>query len=522
MAFFGIPDIEKMVAENDFDGLYHCLTHQNKLVRFQAAQALADLNDGVGWRFLLDAIRDAKDPEGQTIAADMLGELGDHRAIPYLGEALRKARGTTAETIRNALETMPGPEADQALRLAGYEPVIPKLSGNVIEYSTHYARPVVPNTNEIQYRSAEEHLNTAVELRESEMAEHGLVQVSLALWLSPDWAYAWYLRGVLFEDLDRPFEAFLAYQHALAMDPAMSDAKEAFEELEDDFSSILADPANFEQDLSERSWEKRRDAAAGLGALVLQGESISPSIVDRLIKLLQDEEREVRIAAITTLGLSKNDTAAAPLLEAEESSWLARFSIIQALAQIGSIDGLAAVLHKEMERVQRRNPLFSSNKDPLLEVEYDLLMEIGARAFEITGDLDALLTIAEGNSWVEQPDDPEEAENDASDSAFDFEADEEVDEDLSSYVDEVALMVSSALDRLATPQIPHLSIETLERLAALPDLTLIDLSVPEEDTELSEDTEEDTAAIDQEAAEPVIVYDFSELRKAAQNELDLR
>ena len=132
MDIFGSPNIERMAAENDYDGLYKCLEHRNKIVRLQAAQALADLNDGTGWRFLLEALRQTAEPHLQAVAATLLGELGNSRAASPLGEALKKARGETADAIRDALEAIQGPEAEEALRRAGYEPVAPQLQGGQI------------------------------------------------------------------------------------------------------------------------------------------------------------------------------------------------------------------------------------------------------------------------------------------------------------------------------------------------------------------------------------------------------
>jgi hypothetical protein len=63
-------------------------------------------------------------------------------------------------------------------------------------------------------------------------------------------------------------------------------------------------------------------------------------------------------------------------------------------------------------------------------------------------------------------------------------------------------MVVMALDRLASPKISSLDTQILERLAEVPDLTLMDVTGEQE--------------------EPALVYDLSALRQAAQDELDLR
>ncbi len=512
MDLFGSNNIEKMAAERDMEGLYRLLEHANPATRLEAAMALADMDDGAGWRYLLDAVRRTDDPESQQVAAAMLGDLGHHRAIPVLGEVLIRARGELADVIKEALQAIGGQEADGALRRAGYEPILPHMSGNqqLMEYEGDYVRAIVPDTAQIEILTAEQHLNTAVELREAEMAERGLVEDSLALWLQPEWAYAWYLRGVLYEDLERPYEAYLCYQWALELDPVQAEAREAIADLKRSQSFSLLEPAMLMVTLTAREWSERRDAAAGLGEL---GENAPEGSVDPLIALLDDEEREVRHAAVEALA-SIGDRSAVPwLLKREEGSWLLRFAIIEALAQLGSVDGLVAVLRREMNRVQERNPVFSSRKDPLLEVEYERLMEIGVLAFERTGDLPSLLSLAEGNAWeevarIEAVDEVESARRAVEmDETEDLEDEEDVeaDENLDIYVDEVAQMSSLALERLALSKLVDLDEETLRRLAAVPDLTLLDVSADEESE-----------------PQPTVIHDLSALREAAQAELDKR
>src|SRR5512146_993981 len=126
MNIFGSPNIERMAAEHDHDGLTKCLQHRSKVVRLQAAQALAGMEDGAGWRFLMDTVRSGSDLDDRTIAAAMLGELGHPRAVPVLEEALVKARyemaqGEFTTALREALEAISEPEAKEALRKAGYE-----------------------------------------------------------------------------------------------------------------------------------------------------------------------------------------------------------------------------------------------------------------------------------------------------------------------------------------------------------------------------------------------------------------
>jgi HEAT repeat protein len=558
MDFFGTPDIDKMAEQQDFDGLYKCLEHRDRVVRLQAAQALADLNDDAGWRFLADAARQENDLDTRILAVTMMGELGQPRAVPVLGEILQKMRFSTvslelSQALQSALETIDTEEARDALRKAGYEPILPIQHHTLIEYDAHYVRPVLHSSTGISFHTPEQHLDTAVELREAEQAERALVEDSLAIWLKPDWAYAWYLRGVIFEDLDRNFEATLAYRRALRLDPALTEPQEALADLDDsgesnamDFAEFALDPGgmNFPlrqqtpdlvreliENMAGRSWQERRDAAAAAGELALprgkgaaaaagelalQGDPRAAELVEALVLRVQDEEREVRHAAIEALGRIGNPSAVEMLLKLEDSSWLVRFAIIQALSGMHSVAGLTSVLRSEMNRIQERNPVFSSNKDPLLEVEYESLMEIGVLALERTGDIAGLLSIAEGSAWEEQGEGGEPAvEASGGENYYDLgipepvveeedgeEDEEEVDDDLTSYVDEVAEMVDVGLERLAPGLLGDVQPDLLERLAAVPDLTLMDLN--------------------DENAEPAIVHDLSALRAAAQDEINRR
>lgn len=534
MNLFGSPNIEKMAAERDYDGLYQCLEHRDPMVRLEAAQALADIEDGVGWRFLLESVEKAEDPDLQAAAAAMLGELGHPRAVPALSRALKKTRSGVApyredviNALRQALEDIGGAEAEEALTSVGYrsdsaEGIVMGTLGSSLgadEYLAGYTHPALSASDAVQFLSAEEHLNIAVELREAEQAERGLVECSLALWLKPDWAYAWYLRGVLMEDLEREFEAVLAYRQALQFDPSLRDARDALEELEKTSVFPPLDRDVLLTDLNSREWQARRQAAAGLGELAGSDE-IDDAVVAQLVSRLEDEEREVRhavIEALTEISAQSPELAlpALPVLENQkESSWLLRFSVIEAIATMGDATRLANILRSEMNHLQERNPVFSSRKDPLLEGEYNRLMELGVLSFERTGDLDGLLNLAEANAWTEVEEEEEDwPDEETEDTLEDEEAveGEEMDEDevadeeeLNQYVDEVAQMSAMALERMARPILANLNDQTLVRLLQIPDLTLIDLSG------------------EQESAEPVVVHDLSALRAAVSQELQKR
>jgi HEAT repeat protein len=545
MDLFGSPNIDRMVTERDYDGLYRCLEHRSKYVRLRAAQALAEMEDGAGWRTLMDLVRQPGDPESRLIAAAMLGELGHHRAVPVLEEALKTAKGDLEEVLRNSLELIGGRQADEALRAAGPPPPpssVPAISppenmfgslgsafgeGPILDYELPYRS----GSDTIQFLTPEQHYNTAVELREDDLAERGLVEVGLALWLNPEWPEAWYLRGVLLEDLEREFEAALAYRRALELQPTLADARDALAELDEELGPPDLDKARLLVDLTSRDYQERRDAAAGLGELSHKTED--PALADALILALDDDEREVRHAVIEALGETGDPRAARHLLEQKESSWLLRFAIIEALTLTGDIRSVAQIMYREMDRIQERNPIFSGQRDPLVEVEYDRLLEIGALAMQHTEDLHGLLEAVEGFNVSRRPLEEQEPADEgyedsifgaAEDEDFDYdgefnadhspyaiefddEDDEALIEDMREYVDEVALMTAAALERLAMPRLADLDDHTLTRIAHVPDLTFLDVS--EEDAPGGQ-------------AEPTIVYDLDGLRHAALLEIRAR
>jgi hypothetical protein len=157
-----------------------------------------------------------------------------------------------------------------------------------------------------------------------------------------------------------------------------------------------------------------------------------------------------------------------------------------------------------MDRIQERNPIFTGNKDPMIEIEYERLLEVGALAFEQTEDLEGLLAEAESRGQGYEPDEDGEWEYDDAMEEDVEELDEELDENMHDYVNEVGLMMSLALERLALPQLKTIDNATLIRLSEVPDLTLLDVS---EETVQPEES---------------VVHDFSALRQAAKEELHAR
>jgi HEAT repeat protein len=88
MGLFGPPNIEKMQAKRDFQGLEQALVYQkDKAVRFSAAEALGSLGDSRSVEPLIEALNDC-DQEVCQAAATALGRIGGSHAASLLIDVL--------------------------------------------------------------------------------------------------------------------------------------------------------------------------------------------------------------------------------------------------------------------------------------------------------------------------------------------------------------------------------------------------------------------------------------------------
>ncbi|MGA7076414.1 MAG: HEAT repeat domain-containing protein [Halobacteriota archaeon] len=77
------PDVDKLRARNDVDGLIKALDDTSAEVRIKAAYALGKIGDSRAVEPLIRALDDAA-PEVRTGATYALGEIGDTRAVRHL------------------------------------------------------------------------------------------------------------------------------------------------------------------------------------------------------------------------------------------------------------------------------------------------------------------------------------------------------------------------------------------------------------------------------------------------------
>jgi len=85
----GKPNIEKMKAKKDVEGLMKLLQHEDEDIQFEAALSLGKIGDARAVESLIQALN-AKSSEVRWRAALSLGEIGDPRAINPLRKTLKE------------------------------------------------------------------------------------------------------------------------------------------------------------------------------------------------------------------------------------------------------------------------------------------------------------------------------------------------------------------------------------------------------------------------------------------------
>src|SRR5450756_1043634 len=100
MLLFGPPNVPRLAAKRDADGLIKALRYRNDVaIQVASSRALGELGDPRAVDPLL-AILDDKASPALAAATEALGRLGDPRAVDPLIQAL--ATGTSGAAIRDA------------------------------------------------------------------------------------------------------------------------------------------------------------------------------------------------------------------------------------------------------------------------------------------------------------------------------------------------------------------------------------------------------------------------------------
>ena len=104
------PNVEKMKAEKDVEGLIKALKHKDGSVRLKAVHALRELKDKRAVEPLIEALRDYGSIEYsgsiRFLAASALGELKDRRAIEPLVQTLKDKSKVVRRYAAEALDRL--------------------------------------------------------------------------------------------------------------------------------------------------------------------------------------------------------------------------------------------------------------------------------------------------------------------------------------------------------------------------------------------------------------------------------
>ena len=128
------PNVEKLVARRDVDGLINALNHRDYKTRKRAAEALGEMKAKEAVGALIKTLKD-ENPEVRKAAAYALGRIGDERAIKPLVETLKD------ESLDVRIE------AAKALKKISYKKAaeLPKLVSNALNISRDEAFSILEN-----------------------------------------------------------------------------------------------------------------------------------------------------------------------------------------------------------------------------------------------------------------------------------------------------------------------------------------------------------------------------------------
>ena len=128
------PNIEKLVARWDVDGLINALNHRDYKTRKRAAEALGEMRARESVDALIKTLKD-ENSEVRKAAAYALGRIGDEKAIKPLVEALRD------ESLDVRVEVA------KALKEIGYKKAaeLPNIVSNALNISRDEAFRILEN-----------------------------------------------------------------------------------------------------------------------------------------------------------------------------------------------------------------------------------------------------------------------------------------------------------------------------------------------------------------------------------------
>lgn len=314
MGLFDRVNVPELIAENDIDGLEKCLDSSDYSLQFEAAEALARMENWKGFAFLVISTRNNKSTI-RAAAAEMLGVLGDPRAVRHLIRLMNDDDQEVKQCAMDALREIN--TSDSLDAIAGFTSGASRFSNEIKD--THSPNAAISDaifgsvsqgdvscglTSSIErQRSAEKHFILAGKFYEEDRFTQALTEVNITLELIPDMAEASNLKGLILEALEEHYLAIIAYQKALRSDPLLKEAQENLSELTVELDIFNTPLQEFLEGSSSEDWDMRRDAIAALSI------KTEPEALDAIIRSLDDEDLEVCSLALEALECSSSPAA---------------------------------------------------------------------------------------------------------------------------------------------------------------------------------------------------------------------
>jgi len=297
MGLFG-PNVEKLKAKKDVEGLIEALTHRDESVRTRAAEALGDLGVGAlrAVEPLAAALSDQSTPVG-IAAAEALGKIGDSHAVYRLALAPRSIRMTALQALASMARRGNPAAVDVLVReLAHPDPaVVGFASGALGEIGERAAGPVVAAVAEGNPKIDA----TVAAALLAKFGGSGVQALVDALRDDRHWARVRVVETL--REIGSP-----AVQPLIA---ALEDKTSEVQESAAEALGALADPRAVEPLVAALAHAGIRSAA--LGAL---GDIGDPRAVDAVVNALTDEKGWVRVVAAEALGKIGDPRAVDPLV----------------------------------------------------------------------------------------------------------------------------------------------------------------------------------------------------------------
>jgi HEAT repeat protein len=319
MGLFKRIDMDRLIAERDILGLQECLNESDPDIQIQAATALAKYGQPDGFKFLVGCLRNSKDLI-LCAAMEAMGELCDPRAVDYLIPFLRDARVEIRQTASEALTLIDTPEARQAM--AEHPTILDEeeeekaepeneptqdqssVTSDPVLGGITYKHPAIDARTESEHRRmAREYFILADSHQEEGRTTQALTECEQVITLAPDWADPYNLKGILLEDLNKPYQALLAYQRAAKLDPNLAEAANNLSELVRDLEVMTTPLQDLIESTESGEWQVRCDAISALN------QRSEPEALETIILQLEDEDPEVSATALDALEASQDKRA---------------------------------------------------------------------------------------------------------------------------------------------------------------------------------------------------------------------